>query len=80
MEENRRDHHYLRTTATTGQERKKGGKGKGDKTIICYYSVTTVENQVTQATSVGGNRKDNYTTSTNHHQCGQYQTTTQHRI
>eukprot|EP00971_Amphidinium_carterae_P310589 6171515-Amphidinium_carterae.1 len=78
MEENRKDHHYLQTTATTGKERTEE-KEKETRTSFD----TAVENQVTRATNVGGNRKDNYsyyTTSTNHHQCGQYPTTTQHRI
>eukprot|EP00971_Amphidinium_carterae_P020859 411254-Amphidinium_carterae.1 len=72
MEESRKDLHYLPTTVTTGEERKE----KETKVSLA----TTVENQDTQVTSVGGSSKDKSTTWTSHHQCGQYRMTTQHRI
>eukprot|EP00971_Amphidinium_carterae_P260909 5176013-Amphidinium_carterae.1 len=62
MEESRKDHHYLRTTITTGKQRK---EEKG--TRISF--VTTVENQATQVTNAGGRRKDLFTTWINQHLC-----------
>eukprot|EP00971_Amphidinium_carterae_P114759 2273226-Amphidinium_carterae.1 len=76
MKENRRDRHYLRTTTTIGGKERKEEKEKETRTSFA----STVQNQFTQATDVGGNRKNNYSISTNHNQCGHYQTTTQHRI
>eukprot|EP00971_Amphidinium_carterae_P168307 3334806-Amphidinium_carterae.1 len=49
MEENRKDHHYHPTTATIGKERQ-DEKEKETRTSFA----TTVENQDTRATNVGG--------------------------
>eukprot|EP00971_Amphidinium_carterae_P315358 6268243-Amphidinium_carterae.1 len=54
MEEKRKVHHYLPTTATTGKERKE----ENEKETRTSFA-TTVENQDTRATSVGGRNKDN---------------------
>eukprot|EP00971_Amphidinium_carterae_P016434 324515-Amphidinium_carterae.1 len=69
MEENQKGRHYHPTTTTTGKEK------EASTQISC---ATTVENLDIQATSVGGNRKDNYTTSTSLNQFGPYRMTTQH--